>query len=158
SVRGQVTALSSELDKVVNTAHGTEIARAEHRLRLEQMEQHAVEEFGVEPAVLVAEYGPDVLVPTAVGAAPPQGDERSIPPGDPPARPPREAGSPADAASPRRPGPLSTPAQGGHPPDPPLPGGTGTERRPPGPPAYRAGDDPSADPAKSAPPDAGESG
>jgi len=68
AVRAQVTALSTDLDKVVNTAHGTEIARAEHRLRLEQMEAHAVEEYGVEPSVLVTEYGPDVLVPTAVGA------------------------------------------------------------------------------------------
>ncbi|HTU74866.1 MAG TPA: chromosome segregation protein SMC [Trebonia sp.] len=67
-VRARVTALSTDLDKVVNTAHGTEIARAEHRLRVEQMEAHAVEEYGVEPSVLVAEYGPDVLVPTAVAA------------------------------------------------------------------------------------------
>jgi chromosome segregation protein len=67
AVRAQVTALSTDLDKVVNTAHGTEIARAEHRLRVEQMEAHAVEEYGVEPSVLVAEYGPDVLVPTAIG-------------------------------------------------------------------------------------------
>ena len=37
AVRARVTALSAELDKVVNTAHGTEIARAEHRLRLEQL-------------------------------------------------------------------------------------------------------------------------
>ena len=68
AVRGRVTALSTDLDKVVNTAHGTEIARAEHRLRLEQMEAHAVEEYGVEPSVLVTEYGPDVLVPTAMSA------------------------------------------------------------------------------------------
>ena len=67
SVRARVTALSAELDQVVNTAHGTEIARAEHRLRLEQMEAHAIEEYGVEPSQLIAEYGPDVLVPTAIG-------------------------------------------------------------------------------------------
>ncbi|MCW2934630.1 MAG: chromosome segregation protein [Actinomycetia bacterium] len=65
SVRTRVTALAAELDQVVNTAHGTEIARAEHRLRLEQMEAHAIEEYGVEPLQLIAEYGPDVLVPTA---------------------------------------------------------------------------------------------
>ncbi|HUN33515.1 MAG TPA: chromosome segregation protein SMC [Trebonia sp.] len=77
SVRAQVTGLSTDLDKVVNTAHGTEIARAEHRLRLEQMEAHAVEEYGVEPSVLVTEYGPDVLVPTAVSAPAPQAQEAS---------------------------------------------------------------------------------
>ncbi len=71
-VRTQVTALSVDLDKVVNTAHGTEIARAEHRLRLEQMEAHAVEEYGVGPSALVGEYGPDVLVPTAFEEPGPQ--------------------------------------------------------------------------------------
>jgi chromosome segregation protein len=53
----------------VNTAHGTEIARAEHRLRLEQLEQHAVDEYGAEPDSLVTEYGPDVLVPMPEEAA-----------------------------------------------------------------------------------------
>jgi chromosome segregation protein len=64
-VRARVGTLSAELDKVVNTAHGAEIARAEHRLRLEQMAAHAADEFGVLPDVLVAEYGPDKLVPVA---------------------------------------------------------------------------------------------
>jgi chromosome segregation protein len=63
TVRVRVTALAAELDGVVSTAHGTEIARAEHRLRLEQLAAHAVDEYGVEPDALVAEYGPDVLVP-----------------------------------------------------------------------------------------------
>ncbi len=62
-VRARVRELATELDTVVSTAHGAEIARAEHRLRLEQMEAHAVEEFGVQAAELVADYGPDVLIP-----------------------------------------------------------------------------------------------
>jgi len=65
TVRARVGTLSGELDKVVNTAHGAEIARAEHRLRLEQMAAHAADEFGVQPDVLVAEYGPDQPVPVA---------------------------------------------------------------------------------------------
>ncbi len=68
AVRSRVTALSAELDKVVNTAHGTEIARAEHRLRLEQLQQRAADEYGVQPDVLIAEYGPGVPVPVAVDA------------------------------------------------------------------------------------------
>jgi chromosome segregation protein len=68
AVRAQVGALSAELDTVVNTAHGTEIARAEHRLRLEQLQAHAIDEYGVQPDALVAEYGPDVLVPVAASA------------------------------------------------------------------------------------------
>jgi chromosome segregation protein len=62
TVRAQVTTVSAELDSVVNTAHGTEISRNEHRLRLEQLAAHATDEYGVEPDALVAEYGPDVLI------------------------------------------------------------------------------------------------
>ena len=68
-VRARVRDLAAELDTVVNSAHGAEIARAEHRLRLEQMEAHAVEEFGVEASQLVAEYGPSVPIPPPADAA-----------------------------------------------------------------------------------------
>jgi chromosome segregation protein len=63
ALRSRVTSLAAELDSVVNTAHGTEIARAEHRLRLEQLQANAAEEYGIQPDVLVTEYGPDILVP-----------------------------------------------------------------------------------------------
>jgi chromosome segregation protein len=63
AVRVRVRDLAAELEKVVNTAHGTEITRAEHRLRLEQLAEHALDEFGVTTEVLIGEYGPDVLVP-----------------------------------------------------------------------------------------------
>ncbi len=63
AVRARVRDLAADLDTVVNTAHGTEIARAEHRLRLVQLSEHALEEFGVETGALVAEYGPEVPVP-----------------------------------------------------------------------------------------------
>jgi chromosome segregation protein len=62
AARAQVTAVAGELDKVVNTAHGTEISRHEHRLRLEQLAAHAVDDYGIEPDILVAEYGPDTLI------------------------------------------------------------------------------------------------
>jgi chromosome segregation protein len=63
AVRARVRDLAAELEKVVNTAHGTEITRAEHRLRLEQLAEHALVEFGVETEALVVEYGPSVPVP-----------------------------------------------------------------------------------------------
>jgi chromosome segregation protein len=72
AVRVRVRELAADLDTVVNTAHGTEIARAEHRLRLEQLAEHALEEFGVEPDALVAEYGPEVPVPVI-------GDDAALP-------------------------------------------------------------------------------
>jgi chromosome segregation protein len=63
AVRARVRDLAADLDTVVNTAHGTEIARAEHRLRLAQLSDHALEEFGIETDALVADYGPEVPVP-----------------------------------------------------------------------------------------------
>ena len=71
-VRARARELGADLDTVVNTAHGTEIARAEHRLRLQQLAEHALEEFGVEEDALVAEYGPEVPVPVI-------GDEDALP-------------------------------------------------------------------------------
>jgi chromosome segregation protein len=71
-VRVRVRELAADLDTVVNTAHGTEIARAEHRLRLAQLAEHALEEFGVEADALVAEYGPEVPVPVI-------GDDEALP-------------------------------------------------------------------------------
>jgi chromosome segregation protein len=62
AVRAQLTTVSADLDKVVNTAHGTEISRNEHRLRLEQLAAHAADEHGIEPAALTTEYGPEVLI------------------------------------------------------------------------------------------------
>jgi chromosome segregation protein len=62
AARAQVNMVSGELDKVVNTAHGTEISRNEHRLRLEQLASHAADEYGIEPDALAAEYGPAALI------------------------------------------------------------------------------------------------
>jgi len=47
----------------VDTAHGVEVSRAEQRMRLEQLAARATEEFSVDTATLVAEYGPGVPVP-----------------------------------------------------------------------------------------------
>ena len=72
TVRARVRELTADLETVVSTAHGTEIARAEHRLRLEQLAEHALDEFGVQADALVAEYGPEVPVPVI-------GDEAALP-------------------------------------------------------------------------------
>jgi chromosome segregation protein len=62
-VRVQVRDLAAEFDRVVDAAHGTEMARTEHRMRLEQLAARAAEEFAVSAEELVAEYGPTVPVP-----------------------------------------------------------------------------------------------
>ncbi|MFI0940014.1 chromosome segregation protein SMC [Streptomyces sp. NPDC021020] len=55
--------LKSELDKLTGDVHKGEVLGAEKRLRIEQLEAKALEEHGMEPAGLVAEYGPDQPVP-----------------------------------------------------------------------------------------------
>ncbi len=55
--------LKAELDKLTDSVHRGEVLGAEKRLRIEQLESRALEELGVEPAALAAEYGPDQPVP-----------------------------------------------------------------------------------------------
>ncbi|MFD7865397.1 AAA family ATPase [Streptomyces sp. NPDC059783] len=64
--------LKGELDKLTDSVHRGEVLGAEKRLRIEQLETKALEELGVEPAGLTAEYGPDQLVPPSPAA---QGEE-----------------------------------------------------------------------------------
>ncbi|WP_046776310.1 AAA family ATPase [Streptomyces yangpuensis] len=55
--------LKGELDKLTDSVHRGEVLGAEQRLRIEALEAKALEEFGMEPLALVAEYGPDQPVP-----------------------------------------------------------------------------------------------
>nr|WP_199238483.1 chromosome segregation protein SMC [Kribbella steppae] len=55
--------LSSELEQLTNTVHRDALARAEQKMRLEQLYEKALGELGIEVEALVAEYGPDQLVP-----------------------------------------------------------------------------------------------
>ncbi|MEV7420858.1 AAA family ATPase [Streptomyces sp. NPDC089919] len=64
--------LKGELDKLTDSVHRGEVLGAEQRLRIEAVETRALEELGVEPAGLVAEYGPDQPVPPA---PPAEGEE-----------------------------------------------------------------------------------
>ncbi|MCF6523295.1 AAA family ATPase [Streptomyces sp. JJ36] len=64
--------LKDEMDKLTDSMHRGEVLGAEKRLRVEQLETKALEELGVEPGVLVAEYGPDQPVPPS---PPAEGEE-----------------------------------------------------------------------------------
>nr|WP_166678447.1 chromosome segregation protein SMC [Kribbella kalugense] len=55
--------LTSELEQLTNTVHRDALARAEQKMRLEQLYEKALGELGIEVDALVAEYGPDQLVP-----------------------------------------------------------------------------------------------
>ncbi|MGV9393061.1 chromosome segregation protein SMC [Streptomyces olivaceus] len=64
--------LKAELDKLTDSVHRGEVLGAEKRLRIEQLETKALEELGVEPAGLAAEYGPHQPVPPS---PPAEGEE-----------------------------------------------------------------------------------
>ncbi|MEH3033749.1 MAG: chromosome segregation protein SMC [Aeromicrobium erythreum] len=68
-VRASLRGLTEELEKLTSSVHRDEMARAEQRLRLEALETRAIEELGIEADVLVAEYGPDQLVPPSAPEA-----------------------------------------------------------------------------------------
>ncbi|WP_329123462.1 AAA family ATPase [Streptomyces sp. NBC_01465] len=70
--RGQGRDLKGELDKLTDSVHRGEVLGAEKRLRIEQLETKALEELGVEPAGLVADYGPGQPVPPS---PPAEGEE-----------------------------------------------------------------------------------
>ena len=62
-VRATLRDLDREHDELVNSVHRDEMARAQQRMRIEQLEERALEELGLDPDGLVADYGPDQLVP-----------------------------------------------------------------------------------------------
>ncbi|GAA0428950.1 chromosome segregation protein SMC [Streptomyces luteireticuli] len=70
--RNRARELKTELDKLTDSVHRGEVLGAEKRLRIEQLEARALEEFGIEPGALAAEYGPDQPVPPS---PPAEGEE-----------------------------------------------------------------------------------
>ncbi|MEU8138355.1 chromosome segregation protein SMC [Streptodolium elevatio] len=71
--RTRVRELAGELEKLTDSVHRDEMLRTEKRLRIEQLEAKALEEHGMDAAGLVAEYGPDQMVPPT---PPAEGEER----------------------------------------------------------------------------------
>jgi chromosome segregation protein len=77
-IRERIRELTADLEILTDSVHRDEVARAEQRLRIEALENKSVEDYGVGPDELLAEYGPEVLVPPSPAAP---GDE--INPDDP---------------------------------------------------------------------------
>ncbi|MCL3860254.1 chromosome segregation protein SMC [Actinotalea sp. K2] len=71
AVRREVERWTAELTQLTDVAHRDEVARAQQMLRVEQLQTRAVEDLGMDPQVLVAEFGPDQPVP--VTGEPPSG-------------------------------------------------------------------------------------
>jgi chromosome segregation protein len=63
AVRAALRDRGSQLEELVNSAHRDEMARTQQRMRIEQLEERALEELGLDADALVADYGPANLIP-----------------------------------------------------------------------------------------------
>ncbi|WP_372734340.1 chromosome segregation protein SMC [Nocardioides sp.] len=70
AVRATLRDLTKEHDELVNSVHRDEMARTQQKMRIEQLEERALEELGLDAAGLVSDYGPDQLVPQIPMAGP----------------------------------------------------------------------------------------
>ncbi|WP_299165653.1 chromosome segregation protein SMC [uncultured Arthrobacter sp.] len=69
AVRSRNESLLTELAELTDSVHRDELARAQQRLRIEALENRAIDELGLTADHLLAEYGPDQPVPAAPSAA-----------------------------------------------------------------------------------------
>ncbi|MBJ7336333.1 chromosome segregation protein SMC [Mycolicibacterium sp.] len=62
-VRHEVNELNARITALTDSLHRDEVAKAQAALRIEQLEQHALEQFGMATDDLISEYGPHVPLP-----------------------------------------------------------------------------------------------
>ena len=62
-VREEVNTLGARLARLTDSLHRDEVVNAQAALRIEQLEQVVLEQFGMAPSDLIAEYGPQVALP-----------------------------------------------------------------------------------------------
>ncbi|MCW2731226.1 MAG: condensin subunit Smc [Mycobacterium sp.] len=62
-VRHEVNELNVRITALTDSLHRDEVAKAQAALRIEQLEQHALEQFGMATDDLIEEYGPHVPLP-----------------------------------------------------------------------------------------------
>ena len=63
TLRRELAAGQAQLRELTDIAHRDEVARAQQQMRIEALETRARDELGIDPAVLVEEFGPHQLVP-----------------------------------------------------------------------------------------------
>ena len=63
AVREEVNTLATRIATLTEALHRDEVAKAQAALRIEQLEQMVLEQFGMAPDDLVAEYGPQASLP-----------------------------------------------------------------------------------------------
>jgi chromosome segregation protein len=62
-VRREIGVLGDELGELTDSVHRDEVARTQQRLRIETLQGKAIEELGIDPEVLVEDFGPHQMVP-----------------------------------------------------------------------------------------------
>ncbi|RCK68155.1 chromosome segregation protein SMC [Desertihabitans brevis] len=81
-LRAEARELSRALEQVIDSAHRDELARAQQRMRIEQLQERSRTELGLDPDTLLAEFGPEQPVPVLTrpdGTALGEGDETPEP-------------------------------------------------------------------------------
>ncbi len=68
SVRKLVETLVQEQSRLTDSVHRDDVARAEQRMRIDVLRERSLEELGIDPDVLVEEYGPHAPVPPSAPA------------------------------------------------------------------------------------------
>ncbi len=63
AAREEVTALNARIATLTDALHRDEVAKAQAAMRIEQLEQMVLEQYGMAADDLVAEYGPEVALP-----------------------------------------------------------------------------------------------
>jgi chromosome segregation protein len=63
AVRDEAHQLGARVATLTDSLHRDEVANAQAALRIEQLEQMVLEQFGMAPADLIAEYGPQIALP-----------------------------------------------------------------------------------------------
>ena len=91
-VRATLRGLAKEHDELVNSVHRDEMARTQQRMRIEQLEERALDELGMDVEGLVRDYGPDQPVPASL-----EPGEEAADPDDPDAPDEQRGGLAADA-------------------------------------------------------------
>jgi len=62
-IRSQLRELTAQFERLTDSVHKDDLARAEQRMRIEALQEKVLEDFGIDEQMLVAEYGPQALVP-----------------------------------------------------------------------------------------------
>jgi len=66
AARANLRRLAGDFESLVDSAHRNELARAEQRVRVDALVEKVMTELGLGPEILIAEYGPDRLVPAMI--------------------------------------------------------------------------------------------